>query len=114
MSGGSMDYLYWKVRDVEKFFDDKRIKEMLIDISDLLHDREWYEDADICEGAYNKTELRFRHKWFKDRIDSKLFCLTCENWTKDNKTEDYGSCFYENNCLRHGYEHICNKYQRKE
>ena len=64
MSGGSMNYLYSRVYDAVGMMDDAELDELIRDISDLLHDCEWWHSSDICEETYRKSVVEFKKKWF--------------------------------------------------
>lgn len=67
MSGGSMGYVYSVVRnEAAGMMGDAELDELMIDISDLLHDCEWWHSGDIGEETYRKTVARFKSKWFGD------------------------------------------------
>lgn len=65
MSGGSFNYQYARL---ENYYAgrmlDAELDEMIIDLSKVLHDLEWYTDGDISEEVYRKTVLDFKRKWF--------------------------------------------------
>jgi hypothetical protein len=70
MSGGSMDYICYKVADAATHVRDREISKLLLDLSELLHDLEWYESGDYGEGAYEESLTKFKAKWFKaDRTE---------------------------------------------
>ena len=74
MSGGSHDYICYKIDDLlaGKMFDPV-LDELMNDISTLTHDFEWWQSADISEDAYRKTVEWFKKKWFtKEGYDSVL------------------------------------------
>lgn len=65
MSGGSMNYLYSRVfDDAVGMMGDAELDELMRDISDLLHDCEWWHSSDISEEAYRKSVAEFKKKWF--------------------------------------------------
>lgn len=65
MSGGSFNYQYARL---ENYYAsrmlDAELDEMIIDLSKVLHDLEWYTDGDISEDTYRETVLDFKRKWF--------------------------------------------------
>ena len=73
MSGGSMDYACYKVSEIAEIEEDLVIKNMLKDLSDYLHDEEWYRSADIGRERYIKTRKEFKKKWFDTPIDLKPY-----------------------------------------
>ena len=67
MSGGSMDYLYYKIEDAAKHIPDREIREMAYDFAKLMHDCEWYVDDDIGKETWMKSLNEFKKKWFGKR-----------------------------------------------
>lgn len=68
MSGGSFNYVYDHIREAGDMTSDKEIQDLLYDLSDLLHDEEWYESGDYGKNQYLESLARFKKKWFeKDR-----------------------------------------------
>ena len=65
MSGGSMNYIYYQLIEASDMASDKEIKDLLIDLSKVLHDEEWYRSADYGFETYQKTLLEFKRKWFE-------------------------------------------------
>ena len=72
MSGGSMDYICFKLNDAADYIEDKEIKELTKDLADLLHDLEWYESGDYGRDTYEKSLKEFRKKWFEDSRNDRL------------------------------------------
>lgn len=72
MSGGSFNYKY---TDLEYTYagqiGDMELNEMIVDLSDLLHDLEWYVSGDYNEETYRECVQAFKDKWFGKR-DLKL------------------------------------------
>lgn len=68
MSGGSFNYKY---TDLEHTYgglmEDAELNEMIVDLSDLLHDLEWYTSGDYGEETYRETVQSFKGKWFGKR-----------------------------------------------
>ena len=67
MSGGSMDYLCFKIEEAANHIPDREIRRMALDFADLMHDCEWYIDSDIGEETWNKSLATFKNKWFGKR-----------------------------------------------
>ena len=42
MSGGSLDYFYSQLNDHVGDFKDRELDELVSDLAELFHDREWY------------------------------------------------------------------------
>ena len=72
MSGGSMDYLYWKVEEAARYVDDREIKDLLKDLAELLHDLEWWQSGDYSSTDYYETLDKFKSKWFGDNRNERL------------------------------------------
>lgn len=64
MSGGSMNYLCFKMEEYTSYIDDKELKDLWIDLSTLMHDLEWSLDGDISREDYENSLLGFKNKWF--------------------------------------------------
>ena len=65
MSGGSMEYIYCKLEDASDLTHDIEIRNLLKDLSKVLHDEEWAVDGDYSMDAYYKTLQAFKKKWFE-------------------------------------------------
>lgn len=72
MSGGSMDYLCYRVEEVADQMGDRELIELIKDVAELLHDREWYLSGDYGDETWEKCAQKFKRKWFeqprKDRL----------------------------------------------
>lgn len=134
MSGGSLNYFYHELQEHIDDFGDKELNELVFDLSELFHDREWFLSGDVGEGDWNYVRDRFKKKWFteigrKDRIEkylaefteeirrsfgiSEKYCETCKRWERKNPGSDYGNCELERHYLFHEKEH-CDKWERRE
>lgn len=124
MSGGRLDYFYATLYDHVGDFNDKELDELVKDLSDLFHEREWYLSGDTCEGDWNDARDAFKKRWFTDegraeRIEkilsetmeeikksfglSKKYCRNCSYWTpKENS--DHGKCELKGTYLLHRSE----------
>lgn len=81
MSGGSYDYIYFKLQEecVDRMYD-AEMNDLISDLVNVLHDLEWWQSGDTCEDAYKKTLGKFKKKWFgstrkerlKGYIDSQI------------------------------------------
>ena len=107
MSGGSLDYLAYKMND-ELFrkcdvhysnvsnpnettyarsddpFEDRDISELVFDVGCIIHALEWYKSGDICEETYREVLSKFKKSYFlEDVLDSrvckKAFELACDD-----------------------------------
>ena len=73
MSGGYMDYAYNRIYDMaEDYVDDKEIKELMKDLSELMHDLEWWKSGDYSKGQYEESLADFKKKWFGESRDERL------------------------------------------
>lgn len=80
MSGGRFNYFYSQLNellgDMEYDYDlNKRIKlsaeerilkKLLIDLSSLLYDYEWWRSGDTLEEDFVKSFNKFQKKWLKE------------------------------------------------
>lgn len=130
MSGGSMNYFYCRLEEYTASLGDVELNELVKDLVDVFHDREWFLSGDISEGEYNKTVLKFKEKWFgrpqeervKAVVDAKIeeilrtlcvakFCKDCKHWKKENLP--YGIC-KDNKWSNHGYDFACKDFEESE
>lgn len=135
MSGGSLNYFYNQLEDHIGDFGDKELDNLVADLSELFHDREWYLSADTGIGDWNEARDAFKEKWFtehgrQERIEkylaefneevrqtfgmSKRCCKNCKHWS--DKTEydgKYSRCEFVKGCLMHRSE-SCGKFEEKE
>lgn len=88
MSGGSMDYVYIRISEAAHYVHDKEIKELLNDLSELMHDLEWYESGDYGKDTYLMSLAEFKKKWFKADRSERLKSYIDE-FLKDVKEELY-------------------------
>ena len=129
MSGGSLDYFYYRLEDHVGDFGDKELDELVKDLAELFHDREWYLSGDYGIGDWNEARDAFKEKWFtqhgrQERIENYLSdlasevresfgmvkkrCQTCKHWEK--KSDHYGDCKYIEGRRTHRSE-SCEKYE---
>ena len=139
MSGGSLNYFYSDLEYHAEDFNDKELNELVKDLAQLFHDREWFLSSDTCEGAWNEARDAFKEKWFgpgsqklrMERIDryldeirddlmkqfgvSERYCRNCGRWTQDEREnyEEYGNCELMKSCLMHRSE-SCGEWRPKE
>lgn len=120
MSGGRLNYFYYDLEDHIGDFKDKELDNLVKDLAQLFHDREWYLSGDTCEGSWREARDAFKAKWFteigrKDRIEKYLrqlsselmdsfgfgsYCRDCTEWTPVGDG-CYGRCSFEESCLMH-------------
>jgi hypothetical protein len=72
MSGGSYDYISYKLEEASSLARDLEIKELLKDLAEVLHADEWAYDGDISGESYKETLSKFKKKWFKDSRADRL------------------------------------------
>ena len=138
MSGGSLNYFYSELEDHAGDFDDRELDDLVKDMAQLFHDREWYLSSDTNEGSWRESRDAFKKKWFRDgarqeRIEQYLaeirkevldsfglsdeYCKLCKHWIKEKDPRypdsPYGDCDYEKHCLMHRAER-CEKFERRE
>ena len=106
MSGGSLNYFYSQLEDHAGDFDDRELDDLVKDLAQLFHDREWFLSSDTNEGSWRESRDSFKKKWFKDgarqeRIEQYLadirkdvldsfglsdeYCKLCKHWTKEKE-----------------------------
>lgn len=132
MSGGSLDYFCYKLKEHIGDFGDKELDDLVKDLAKLFHDREWYLSSDIGEGDWNESRDEFKSKWFtqhgrQERIEKYLdefsnevrrmfgisnkYCEYCKHW-KQESDRKYGRCEYVKSCLMHKMEY-CDKWEER-
>ena len=75
MSGGSMDYLCYRVEEAADAMGDRELIELIKDVARLLHDREWYISGDYGDETWEKCAQKFKKKWFKTPREERLKVL---------------------------------------
>ena len=131
MSGGSLNYFYIELEEHAGDLDDKELNNLVMDLAQLFHDREWSLSGDTGEGDWVEAKLTFKRKWFtpqgqQNRIEQYLreftdeiretfllkaeYCQRCKHWTPENDSRKYGRCKYEKGCVMHRFE-SCEKYE---
>ena len=134
MSGGHLNYFYSTLDDHVGDFGDKELDELVKDLAELFHDREWFLSGDTGEGSWNEARDAFKAKWFtkhgrQERIEkylvvmedeirktfgmSKRFCKFCNHWEGREKPVydgEYGKCPFHDGCLMHRSE-CCEKWE---
>lgn len=134
MSGGSLNYFCSHLQEHAGDFEDAELDELVKDLADLFHDREWYLSGDTGEGDWNEARDAFKAKWFtehgrQERIEAYLaelseevrksfgiserYCKTCKHWMMEaGYDQRYGRCDFEACCLNHRSE-SCEKWERR-
>lgn len=134
MSGGSLDYFYSRLEEHIGDFKDKELDDLVKDLAQLFHDREWYLSSDIGEGEWDEARDNFKKKWFaegarQERIEQYLeevkqevlqsfgvtnkYCRDCKYWTAPDKNHTYGKCSEHSSCLWHPCD-TCEDWEEKE
>ena len=72
MSGGSMDYVCFKVEEAASMTHDAEFADMLRDAAKVLHDEEWWMSCDYSEEDYRESLIAFKEKWFKSDRSERL------------------------------------------
>lgn len=71
MSGGHWEYIYFRIEEIAKELNPDKSKEeihlgkLLLDLSEVLHDCEWYYSGDYSTEQFIKTWNKFKEKWLK-------------------------------------------------
>lgn len=134
MSGGSLNYFYSTLEEHVNDLGDKELNDLVADLADLFHDREWFLSCDTGEGDWNEARDAFKAKWFtehgrQERIEkylaefedevrksfgmSRRFCKFCGHWTEGKKDSPFGHCKFEKHCLMHRSE-CCERWEEKK
>ena len=137
MSGGSLNYFYMYLQEHVGDFKDKELDELVEDLAELFHDREWYLSGDTNSGTWREARDEFKEKWFTEhgrqkRIEKYLaeireevrdsfgmsthYCKTCKHWTKwKDKDASYGNCdLPENGHVSMHRSEGCEKWEKKD
>lgn len=133
MSGGSLNYFYCNLQEHIGDFGDKELDDLVADLAELFHEREWYLSSDSGKGDWVEARDAFKNKWFtkigrQKRIEKYLkefeneiretfgmkkdYCKTCKYWSKRDGPSDYGDCECEKRCLMHRSE-SCERYEKR-
>lgn len=72
MSGGSMNYAFHHLNDMADYVEDKEIKDLLNDLSSLMHDLEWWQSGDYSSSDYYESLDEFKKKWFGGTRNERL------------------------------------------
>ena len=78
MSGGSMNYVCYRVVEEAYKMGDREIVALCKDVASLMHDREWFLSGDYEESDWKKSLSGFKKKWFKESRSSRLASLIDE------------------------------------
>lgn len=72
MSGGYFDYSNYRLDDLADREIDVEIRDLLKDLSNLLHDEDYYMSGDYSKETYYKSLEEFRKKWFHNSRNIRL------------------------------------------
>ena len=81
MSGGSHDYICFKIQEeLCGQMRDAELNDLVQDVANLAHDLEWADSCDISYEDYKTSIHKFKEKWFesdrhqrlKNYIDSEI------------------------------------------
>lgn len=132
MSGGSLNYFYCQLEDHIGDFNDKELDELVKDLAQLFHDKEWCLSGDTGEGEWNEARDNFKKKWFtnigrQQRVEQAFdeakkellqsfglenhYCKDCKHWTKEDNT--YGRCKFAKGYSNHRCD-TCEKWEEKD
>lgn len=65
MSGGSLDYISFKIEDtLVGNMHDAELDELMKDVSHLVYTLEWWTSGDKNEEEYRDEVVKFKNKWF--------------------------------------------------
>ena len=134
MSGGALNYFYYQLEEHSHDFDDDReLNDLVQDLAELFHAREWCLSGDTGEGEWREAKQKFKRKWFtaygrRERIeqyfdqikaefsdmvginDDKV-CQNCKHWTAES--ERYGKCDIHDYDLNHRSD-TCEKWEARD
>lgn len=66
MSGGELDYFYYKLEEHSEDFPDPTLKSLSKDLARLYYELEWWLSGDTDSEKYSKSAREFKEKWLKD------------------------------------------------
>lgn len=73
MSGGSHNYIYYRIEDeLVGQMEDRELDDLMKDIATLAHDLEWYHSNDKSRDDYRESVRKFKDKWFKQSRKERL------------------------------------------
>ena len=57
MSGGSMDYISYRIEEYSEDLCEHELTDLAKDLAKVYHDAEWWHSGDICEETYRTKYL---------------------------------------------------------
>lgn len=73
MSGGSHNYICWKIEEeLVGQMHDAELDDLMQDIANLAHSLEWAESGDTSIKDYKEDAKAFKTKWFKGNRNERL------------------------------------------
>ncbi len=66
MSGGSLNYFCYTLEEHIGDFGDKELDDLVKDLANLFHAREWFLSEDTKEESWDEARDTFKKKWFSD------------------------------------------------
>ena len=85
MSGGSMNYVCYRLDEEADYMGDRELIELVKDVAKLMHDREWYISGDYGEDTWKESAQAFKEKWFKSSREDRLKRMVEEIFTSARK-----------------------------
>lgn len=137
MSGGSLNYLAFKMNDElydqacvhysnvdnpkeaicarrDDPFEDSDISELVFDVACVVHALEWYKSGDICEETYREILAKFKKNYMLDgvidiRVHKKALELACNELVKYDCCEGLIKHKCDGDCIPHWKEYFLQK-----
>ena len=72
MSGGCYEYFYIKLQDFENEMQDREMNDLVVDLSEVFHDLEWWQSGDSSEAVYREQVKKFKDKWLHQSAESRI------------------------------------------
>jgi len=72
MSGGHYDYFYIKLQEFENEMQDSEMNDLVVDLTEVFHDLEWWQSGDSSEKVYREQVKKFKDKWLHQSAESRI------------------------------------------
>lgn len=72
MSGGSMNYICYRIEEEADNLGDRELIELVKDVAKLMHDCEWYISGDYGKDTWEESARLFKQKWFGSSREERL------------------------------------------